>query len=198
MSHLGERVTALVDGQMPMESTERALMHVAGCPECRDAVELERLMKQRLASLRPPEPGLMLMGRLLDLAGPAGPLPPRPGHVPGSPSPRPETFVGRPPGRRGSSRPALARPKEAERTVRSSGRAARNRMAAAVVGAACLVSAGVAGGIANGAVAHDRVVPPVDSFVLEHQATTGTLPFGDQTVVFQDQSVRWGAVGAGR
>lgn len=198
MTHLGERISALVDGQLPAEATERALMHVAGCPACREAVELERLTKQRLAALAPPPPGEQLLGRLLELAGPAGPLPPRPGHVPGSP--RPELVTGlagaarqrgpwaqepsrgaaqRPPGRRDRSRPEISR-------------RSRTRVAAAMVGAACLVGAGVAGGVASGATAGGRqVVPPVDSFVLEHKATTGGLPFGDQPVM-------WGVVEAGR
>jgi hypothetical protein len=210
MSHLGERVTSLVDGQLPMETAERALMHLAGCADCREVVEAERLMKQRLASLGAPEPGDRLVSRLLELSGPSGPLPPRRGHVPGSP--RPQLIAGltgagllgdparsdsqraavtRPPGRRGSSRPPLARTtSDPGRMVRVS-RSSRNRMAAAMVGAACLVGAGVAGGVANGGVATTHVVPPVDSFVLEHSATAGMLPFADQTVV-------WGAVGAGR
>jgi hypothetical protein len=76
------------------------------------------------------------------------------------------------------------------RMVRVS-RSSRNRMAAAMVGAVCLVGAGVAGGVASGGVVTQRVVPPVDSFVLEHGATTAELPFADQTVV-------WGVVEAGR
>ena len=60
-----------------------------------------------------------------------------------------------------------------------------------MLGAACLVGAGVAGGIANGGVANTRVVPPVDSLVLEHSATVGRLPLTDQAVV-------WGRVGVGK
>jgi hypothetical protein len=211
MSHLGERVTSLVDGQLPVETAEKALMHIAGCGDCREAVEIERLMKRRLSMLDAPEPGDQLVGRLLELAGPSGPLPPRPGHVPGSPRPEliasltrvpvrsdvgasraaePVRGTHRPPGRRGSSRPPLARTPALSRMTRVS-RSSRNRVAAAMVGAACLVGAGVAGGVANGGVATTRVVPPVDSFVLEHSATTDTLPFNDQTVM-------WGRVGAGR
>jgi hypothetical protein len=210
MSHLGERVTSLVDGQLAMDAAERALMHVAACDDCREAVETERLMKQRLAMLGAPEPADRLIGRLLELAGPSGPLPPRAGHVPGSPRPeliasltrvplrneqlgRPvESARGgsaRPPGRRGSSRP-LARTAQVSRMIRVS-RSSRNRVAAAMVGAACLVGAGVAGGVASGGVVGTQVAPPVDSFVLEHSATTDTLPFSDQTVM-------WGKVGAGR
>ena len=42
-------------------------------------VELERLTKIRLASLQGPAPTADLVGRLLAMGGPAGPLPPRPG-----------------------------------------------------------------------------------------------------------------------
>jgi len=89
MSHLGDKVTALVDGQLSIEATERAHGHLAGCRECRDVVEAERLMKARLSVLCGPEPGADLVSRLLSMGGPAGPLPPREGHVPGSPRPRP-------------------------------------------------------------------------------------------------------------
>lgn len=215
MSHLGERVTSLVDGQLSVESAERALMHITGCRDCREAVETERLMKQRLASLGTPEPADLLVRRLLELAGPSGPLPPRSGHVPGSPRPdlvaslnsiagqsNPSWSVEpargpalRPPARRDSSRPPVNRGARGgsglSRMVRVS-RSSRSRVAAAMVGAACLVGAGVAGGVASGGVnpaPATAVVPPIDSLVLEHGATAGRLPLSDQTVV-------WGLVGA--
>jgi len=215
MSHLGERASSLVDCQLSAEVTERAMIHLASCGDCREAVETERLMKQRLAALSGPEPADLLVKKLLEMAGPSGPLPPRPGHVPGSP--RPELVASlndiasrskpawtleptygtatRPPGRRGSSRPPVNRatggPARLSRMARVS-RSSRNRMAAAMVGAVCLVGAGVAGGVANGGVATTQVVPPIDSLMLEHSATAGRLPLADQTVVM------WGRVGAGR
>lgn len=87
MTHLGEKVSALVDGQLSLEATERAHAHLACCRPCRDLVEGERQMKARLSCLPAPELGADLVGRLLALGGPSGPLPPRPGHVPGSPRP---------------------------------------------------------------------------------------------------------------
>jgi hypothetical protein len=88
VAHLGDRVADLVDGQLPVDAVERALAHLARCRPCREAVEAERLMKARLASLGGPEPGADLMRRLLALGGPNGPLPPRVGHVPGTPRPQ--------------------------------------------------------------------------------------------------------------
>jgi anti-sigma factor RsiW len=89
VTHLGDRAAAFVDGQLSPESAERTTAHLATCRPCRDLVELERLMKARLSALRGPEPTADLVGRLLAMGGPAGPLPPRPGHVPGSPRPQP-------------------------------------------------------------------------------------------------------------
>jgi hypothetical protein len=89
VTHLGEKATALVDGQLSLEATERAYAHLAHCRDCRDKVEAERLMKSRLFRLPSPALGTDLMGRLLALGGPSGPLPPRSGHVPGSPRPVP-------------------------------------------------------------------------------------------------------------
>lgn len=128
MSHLGERVSGLVDGQLSPADTERAMAHLAGCRPCRDAVETERLMKARLACLAGPGPSGDLVGRLLAMGGPSGPMPPRPGYVPGSPRPQPVS-LSRPvpvPGRpvtaaRLAVRPAAGR--VALRTGRAAGRA---------------------------------------------------------------------------
>ncbi len=89
MTHLGDRAAAFVDGQLTPESAERATAHLAACRPCRDLVELERLTKARLSALSGPEPTADLVSRLLAMGGPAGPLPPRPGHVPGNPRPQP-------------------------------------------------------------------------------------------------------------
>jgi hypothetical protein len=185
VTHLGERITPLVDGQLAGDAAERASIHVAGCVGCREAVEAERLMKSRLATLGGPEPADDLVRRLLDLAGPDGPLPPRVGHVPGTPRPRPIS-----PGRAqrpvltapgGSRRPGVsarsaARPGVSGRVSRMS----RARLTAAMVGAMCLVGAGVAGGVVSAGAGQPTVVPPVDTLVVEHATSTDTLPFGDQ------------------
>jgi hypothetical protein len=214
MSHLGERVTALVDGQLANEAAERAARHLSECPECRQAVELERLMKYRLIGLGRPEPRADLVGSLLSLGGPSGPLPPRNGFVPGSPRPQlisiglpparsglPVTGTGlRPPTRRDSMLRPMALPRALPRPAlipaARVARASRNRVAAAVVGAACLVGAGVAGGVAGGGVtASGQVIRgPIanqragrttfDTFLVGRDDTGGDLPFPDQTVIW--------------
>jgi len=51
IGHLGPRVSALLDGQLPADEAERAWAHVHACHACRDAVEREGWVKTRLAGL---------------------------------------------------------------------------------------------------------------------------------------------------
>lgn len=70
--HLGERVTSLVDGELSHDARDRALAHLAGCDDCRAAVDAERVTKGRVAALDattlPPGPSAELMARLRDVA----------------------------------------------------------------------------------------------------------------------------------
>jgi hypothetical protein len=51
MGHLGARVSALLDGRLSADETERAWAHVHVCHACRDLVEREGWVKTRLAGL---------------------------------------------------------------------------------------------------------------------------------------------------
>jgi hypothetical protein len=51
MGHLGSRTSALLDGQLSAEETERAWEHVHACHQCRDQVEREGWIKTRLTGL---------------------------------------------------------------------------------------------------------------------------------------------------
>jgi hypothetical protein len=51
VGHLGTRVSALLDGQLSAEETERAWAHVHSCHGCRDLIEREGAVKTRLAGL---------------------------------------------------------------------------------------------------------------------------------------------------
>ncbi|GGO71293.1 hypothetical protein [Nocardioides deserti] len=46
--HLGAKVSALLDGQLPAAEAERAWAHVHACHACRDLVEREGWVKTRL------------------------------------------------------------------------------------------------------------------------------------------------------
>ncbi|WP_418059757.1 hypothetical protein [Pimelobacter simplex] len=51
IGHLGNRVSALLDGQLTARETEEAWAHVYHCHACRDLVEREGWVKTRLAGL---------------------------------------------------------------------------------------------------------------------------------------------------
>jgi anti-sigma factor RsiW len=77
MAHLGERVSALVDGELNHTERERALAHLTFCADCRREVDSTRALKSRLRSLdHPPMPADLTMS-LLRMSEPGGPLPPR-------------------------------------------------------------------------------------------------------------------------
>jgi anti-sigma factor RsiW len=78
MSHLGSRVSALVDGRLSPEEEERCWNHVHSCHTCRDLVEHEGWVKTQLAqlSLGPSEPShdfkSALVGRCSSLTPASG------------------------------------------------------------------------------------------------------------------------------
>ena len=69
--HLGSSVSALVDGQLDADATERAWQHVEQCPACRRLVEHEGWVKRQLAHIAetpsPEVPSDRFVGTLLDL-----------------------------------------------------------------------------------------------------------------------------------
>ncbi|GIG28618.1 zf-HC2 domain-containing protein [Cellulomonas marina] len=68
MSHLGSRLSALVDGRLPPAALERALAHVADCPVCAAELRAARAAREALAQARDVEPAPDLTARLLGLA----------------------------------------------------------------------------------------------------------------------------------
>ena len=68
--HLGSTVSALVDGQLDPETTERSWAHVMSCPACRRLVEREGWVKRQLAEMAgttPADPPADLVGSLYEL-----------------------------------------------------------------------------------------------------------------------------------
>lgn len=74
--HLGERLTALVDGELDHDSRERVLAHIATCAECRTEAEEQRRLKEAFAaaSVLAPGPSAGLLARLQSLPGSEGPF----------------------------------------------------------------------------------------------------------------------------
>ena len=85
MTHVEGWASALVDGRLRPDVAERAHVHLAGCPRCRQAVAAEREVARRLRDAPVPAPSDQLVERLLALGGPQGPFAPAPLRVPGAP-----------------------------------------------------------------------------------------------------------------
>ncbi|WP_278236800.1 zf-HC2 domain-containing protein [Isoptericola sp. AK164] len=67
-AHLGDRVSALADGQLPPAEAERALAHVACCSLCAAELETARSARRHLAAAGDVTPTAELTQRLLDLS----------------------------------------------------------------------------------------------------------------------------------
>jgi anti-sigma factor RsiW len=164
MSHLGDRLSALIDGELDGAERDRAYAHLAGCEPCRaEAAEL-RALKQKLRSLRTRAPAEAAMTRrLIALTGPGGPLPPRRRLMRVLPA-RPS--AGRGIGR--STRPGTRRPRSARRRYLVLG------TVSLVVG---LGTAAFSAGGGSASVPGPRITPPVEMYSVEHAITTGGVPF---------------------
>jgi anti-sigma factor RsiW len=170
MSHLGDWLSALVDGELGGAERDRAHAHLAACEQCRtEAAEL-RALKQKLRGLMDGAPAEAAMtSRLIAMTGPGGPMPPRrrllrvvPGRRPvgpGSPAPGPVP-----------SRPGSLRPWPGPRRRRY-----------LVLGTVSLVvglgTAAFTAGGGGDAAPGPRITPPVEMYSVEHAITTGEVPF---------------------
>lgn len=86
IGHIGSRVGALVDAQLPAEESERLWLHVHGCRRCRASVEREGWVKMQLAGLASTWPASAPLGLRQGLTAPAAqviePSPPsQPSHA---------------------------------------------------------------------------------------------------------------------
>ncbi|MFD9435862.1 anti-sigma factor family protein [Streptomyces sp. NPDC060002] len=67
--HLGDRLSALVDGELGHDTRERVLAHVATCPRCKTEVDAQRRLKNVFAEVAPPAPSESFLARLQGLPG---------------------------------------------------------------------------------------------------------------------------------
>lgn len=167
MSHLGDRLSALVDGELDGAERDRVHAHLASCEPCRaEAAEL-RALKQKLRTLGPGAPAEAAMTRrLIALTGPGGPMPPRPGRLRAAPGRRPV------PGRRAERaiiRPQSPRPRSAQRR--------RYVMLGTVSLVVGLSTAAFTAGGGSDPAPGPRITPSVDMYSVEHAITTGGVPF---------------------
>jgi anti-sigma factor RsiW len=165
VTHLGDRLTALVDGELGHAERDRVLVHLAGCEECRAEADALRRVKRRVSGLGDAAPGDRLLHKLQAMAEPGDPLPPPVSRLPGHARPRARTV-----------RPVDNRPRRAGTRYR------RPRGRYLIAGAAALAvfgvgSAAFAAGSDPGSV--PRVAPSIEQYAVEHALTSGDVPLTD-------------------
>jgi anti-sigma factor RsiW len=177
MSHIDDRLTAFVDGELDHGARDRVLAHLTDCADCRAEAEAQRRSKQLLAMLPAPPVPDALTQALLALAEPGDPLPPRRGSMPGVAVAATLPPPGHPTGRRqpdGGPRASARRPQPGRR------RAVR---AVAVTGGLFSLT-GLAFGAAFLLGAPDQepgvpLQPPVTNFSVQHAVTSNGMPLND-------------------
>jgi len=157
MSHLGQRLSALIDGELGAAQRDRVLAHLAGCESCRIEAASLRLLKQRMHALGEATANSSLHERLLALAAMSGP--PARSH-------------------RWRAAPWRAAPRTPRRQA-GPGRAGWPVRSLTVAGL-MLLGAGVpaAAFLAGGSQQEPgpSVTPAVDLFVVQHAITSGQVP----------------------
>jgi anti-sigma factor RsiW len=155
MSHLGDRLSALVDGELTGAELDRAHAHLAGCLECRAEAADLRTLKARLSGLVAGAPAEAAMtSRLIARTGPGGPLPPR------------HRLLRRAPARR----TALGGPRSAPRARR------RYLLLGTVSLVAVLGTVAFTAGGGGQAAPGPKITPQVQMYSVEHAITTGEVP----------------------
>ena len=183
MTHLGQRLSALIDGELEGGERERVLLHMTRCDSCRAEVAALRTLKRRMSSLGDAAAGAGLTGRLMGLSAlvnmadspavsdPPASWPDRPGDVRGrgeGADDPPPSWPDRPDGVRGRGQGSAEQ------------RTGRYFLAGSV--AVFLAGLGTAAFIAGGEpqplAPTPPVTPSVDVMVFPHGASgnTGTAP----------------------
>ncbi|MEU9236687.1 anti-sigma factor family protein [Streptomyces subrutilus] len=163
--HLGDRLAALVDGELNHDARERVLAHLATCAKCKAEADAQRRLKTMFVESAPPPLSAGLLARLQGLPGGGFDGPPGPG---GPPSGDPlATFA--------YALPPASRPQQEGFRIHEVGRP-RRRFAFAAAGAVSLAALAL-----GGAMPLETVDPTVRG---ESPASrTGpAAPFGDATV----------------
>ena len=157
MSHLGRRLSALIDGELNEAEQDRVLTHLASCEPCRLEANALRTLKRRMNSLGgdPADDGdPALTHRLMSLASASFAFS-EPGRDAGWPWPAAFPV-------------AAAGPRE----LRPGRTAVAGAVAFLVVG---LGAAAFAAGGGDGQPG-PQITPSVDVFMMQHEITTGEVP----------------------
>jgi Putative zinc-finger len=152
MSHLGKRLSALIDGELSGSQRERVLGHLARCESCRGEAVALRMLKRRMLALGAASASAPLTERLISLA------------IMGTPA-GPAAGAGEWPWAARRARPGALR----------AGRALRSLAGTALV----LLGLAVPAAFLAGGDRHDpgpSITPAVDLFAAQQAITAGEMP----------------------
>ena len=184
MSHLGDLLSALVDGELSGAELDRANAHLAACGACRVEARALRRLKHELHSLAEPV-GMtdsdQITARLLAMGAGRGPDAQLPAQRTGSDFSDPWAVGGRSPrrlraaGRRAGTGPyaATARGRRGDRRQRRGRYVLWTTLSLVVVGIGT-ASFGMGGGSAG-----PDVTPQLEVFDAQHAVAAGGVPFAD-------------------
>lgn len=169
MTHLGDRLSALVDGELDGAERDKATAHLARCEQCRSEAAALRDLKRQLKSLAAESPAVVaheadMVRRLMSMTG-VGTQPRRRGLRALS---RPARGL-RPPGP-GASRPGGF---PGARLPRRPGRYLALGAVTIMVGLGTAAFSAGGGDAAPG----PRITPQMELYSEEHAITTGDVPF---------------------
>ena len=156
MSHLGHRLSALIDGELDHVERDRGLVHLVRCEPCRAEAVALRVLKRRMNALGGAAADSALTHRLMRLAMPGDAV-----------------ADARAIGDRGWFWPAAApRSPAGARELRPS------RVVVAGCAAFLLVGLGAAAFAAGGGGTQPgpQITPAVDVFMVQHEIMTGVVP----------------------
>ena len=163
MTHLGQRLSALIDGELAGSERERVLLHMARCGSCQDEVAALRTLKRRMNALGEAAAGAALTGKLMGLSESAR------APMGEGPWPAPQTAGGwTVHGQHSKSEP----------------RTGRYFLAGSLaVFLAGLGTAAFTVGGGGDAAPGPRITPPMEMYSVEHAITTGEVPFPGPTAL---------------
>jgi anti-sigma factor RsiW len=167
VTHLGEQISALIDGELTGAELDRANAHLAACERCRAEAAEMRQLKRALRALFEVDGNDELTRRLLKEAGPGGPVPSR--------QDRREQY------RRGRGKG----PRDKRPRGRGDGDATRSRARYVVWSAVSLFVVGIGAAAfsmgGGGGAPAPTITPQLEMFSVEHAIVSGTVPEPAQT-----------------